>query len=328
MNGFGVDTIFQTGACPNLARSLKPFMTSNCECLTNQCGNARNPRRRRDASSNQAAGKFLEPPPTHPRFNPRMKATSLIIVTSAALLLAGCARSQRSISNSGYQPETGYHSYRPQPVDHDRFAYRGELSEFDLLGVNRNQFVTEEQISHALDTAQRVRLVKGKTILLIQSGATFPDGEMVKALEQHFRVVPFSGVPPEGMRDAGAERNQPAYARTFRLAAAQAGASHIVCYWGVLESLRSDMNTKSISWVPIAGWVLPDENQAMRLRLKLAVIDVRSGSWTVVSPESFVDRNSRSNRYNRDRADQKQVQELKELAYAKGVEELVSATLK
>jgi hypothetical protein len=36
-----------------------------------------------------------------------------------------------------------------------------------------------------------------------------------------------------------------------------------------------------------------------------------------------VDRNSRSNRFNRERADQKQVQELKELAYAAGVEELM-----
>lgn len=85
------------------------------------------------------------------------------------------------------------------------------------------------------------------------------------------------------------------------------------------------MNTKAISRVPIAGWVLPDENQAMRLRLKLAVIDVRTGNWTVLGPESLVDRNSRSNRFNRDRADQKQVQALKELAYARRVEKLVAS---
>lgn len=254
-----------------------------------------------------------------------MKTTSLLTIACLAVMLAGCKSSHRSISDSGYRLETHSYSHRPKSDQDDGFAYRGELSEFDLLGVNRNQFVTEEQIGNALDAAQRVRLANGETILLIQSGATFPDGEMVKAMEQHFRIVPFSGVPPEGMRDAVGERDQPAYARTFRLAAARAGASHIVCYWGVLESLRSDMNTKAISWVPIAGWVLPDENQAMRLRLKLAVIDVRSGSWTVVSPESFVDKNSRSSRYNRDRADQKQVQELKELAYAKGVEELVAS---
>lgn len=257
-----------------------------------------------------------------------MKTTSLLAIAGAAFVFVGCQSSHRSISDSGYRPETGYHSHRPQPASRDQLTYRGELSEFDLLGVNRNQFVTEEQITAALDSSQRVELASGETILLIQSGAAFPDGEMVSAMQQHFRVVPFSGVPPDGMRNAVGERDQPAYARTFRLAAAQAGASHIVCYWGVLESLRSDMNTKAISWVPIAGWVLPDENQAMRLRLKLAVINVRSGSWTVVSPESFVDKNSRSNRFNRDRADQKQVLELKELAYAKGVEALVSATLK
>lgn len=252
-----------------------------------------------------------------------MKSIALLSLGCAALLFAGCKSSQRSISDSGYQPASGNYSHRPRPQDGREFAYRGELSEFDLLGVNRNQFVSEDQITAALEGSQQVRLAPGETVLLIQSGAVFPDGEMVKEMEQHFRVVPFSGVPPEGMRDAAGERDQPSYARTFRLAAAQAGASHIVCYWGVLESLRSDMNTKAVSWVPIAGWVLPDENQAMRLRLKLAVIDVRTGSWTVVSPGSFVDKNSRSNRYNRDRADQKQVQELKQLAYAKGVEEMV-----
>lgn len=208
------------------------------------------------------------------------------------------------------------------------FAYCGELSEFDLLGVDRNQFVTEDQIGAALDAAKQVKLANGETVLLIQSGAMFPDGEMVKAMEQHFRIVPFSGVPPADMRGSANERDQPSYARTFRLVAARAGASHIVCYWGVLESMRSDMRTKAISWVPLAGWMIPDENQAMRLRLKLAVIDVRTGNWTVVSPESFVDKSSWSNRYDRDRADQKQVQELKELAYKAGVKELMVATTK
>jgi hypothetical protein len=183
--------------------------------------------------------------------------------------------------------------------------------------------VTEEQITAALDASRQVKLKNGETILLIQSGATFPDSEMVRMMEDQFRVVPFSGLPPAPMQRNAGDQDQPAYSRTFRLAAAQAGAEHIVCYWGVFESMRSDMNTKAVSWVPIAGWVLPDENQAMRLRLKLAVIDVRTGSWTVVSPDSVVDRNSRSNRFNRERADQKQVQELKELAYAAGVEELM-----
>ncbi|MBI1176946.1 hypothetical protein GC207_05850 [bacterium] len=66
----------------------------------------------------------------------------------------------------------------------------------------------------------------------------------------------------------------------------------------------------------------------MRLRLKLAVIDVRTGSWTVVSPASFVDKSSWSNRFDRDRSDQKQVQKLKELAYEAGVKDLLVAEAK
>jgi len=258
-----------------------------------------------------------------------MKVRNLILPIVLIALLTGCASRNRSISDSGYRPDANQvRSHASHPLKDDHFAYRGELSEFDLLGVNRDRFVTEDQIGAALDAAKQVKLANGETVLLVQSGAMFPDGEMVKAMGKQFRVVPFSGVPPEGMRTTSGERDQPAYARTFRLAAAQAGASHIVCYWGVLESMRSNMNTKAISWVPIAGWIIPDENQAMRLRLKLAVIDVRTGNWSVVSPESFVDKSSWSNRYDRDRADQHQVQELKELAYAAGVKELLVATEK
>lgn len=251
-----------------------------------------------------------------------MKLITLFLA-GCATFLAGCASHHRSISNSGPAFDPGQRGYIQMTAPGTPGDYQGELSEFDLLGVNRDQFVTDEQITNALAGAREVRLAKGSSILLIQSGAMFPDGGMVQELEQHFRVVPFSGVPTGRMQAVANGGDQPAYARTFRLAAAQAGAEHIVCYWGSLESMRTDMNTKTVSWIPLAGWVIPDENQAMRIRLKLAVIDVRTGSWTMIAPESFADRNSRSNRFNRERADQKQVEELKQLAYVQGVEHLV-----
>jgi len=45
-----------------------------------------------------------------------------------------------------------------------------------------------------------------------------------------------------------------------------------------------------VSWIPFAGWVVPDELQHMRIRLKLAVIDVRSGRWTLLTPEPSEDK--------------------------------------
>jgi len=253
-----------------------------------------------------------------------MKTITSLLVFGLVLGITGCASSTRSISNSGPSPAGNQYPH-PRTVIADALqSYRGELSEFDLLGVDRDQFVTDEQIAITLAGAREVHLKQGETILLIQSGASFPDGEMVSELENYFRVVPFNGVPTGRMQNASLQSDQPAYSRSFRLAAAQAGAAHIVCYWGNLESMRTDMHTKTMSWIPFAGWVVPDENQAMRIRLKLAVIDVKSGGWTMVSPNEFVDRNSRSNRFNRDRADQKQVQELKELAYAAGARQLIS----
>ncbi len=252
-----------------------------------------------------------------------MKNFTLFLLVCATIVLMGCSSTQRSISNSGPVLDSRYSSSGHGAETGSSFAYQGELREFDLLGVDRDRFVTDEEIYKTLSNATTVRLKEGQKIMLIQSGAVFPDSEMVAELATHFRVVPFSGVPTGRMQEAANESDQPAYARTFRLAAAQAGAEHIVCYWGALESMRTDMNTKTISWIPFAGWVIPDENQAMRIQLKLAVIDVKTGSWTTVASRSVVDQNSRSNRFNRDRADQEQVQELKELAYADGAAKLI-----
>jgi len=108
------------------------------------------------------------------------------------------------------------------------------------------------------------------------------------------------------------------YSKNLRLAAARAGAETLVCYWGTLESARRKMETKTVSWVPIAGWMVPDESQQMRIRLKLALIDVRTGNWRVVAPEPFTDK-AWSTGFTRDSSDQKQVELLKRRAYEAGV---------
>jgi hypothetical protein len=246
-----------------------------------------------------------------------------LIIGLAGLCAAGCASQRRSISNSGFTGESRGGTHRPASEHAGPFGYRGEVNEFDLLGVDLNEFRTEEEIQSALRDVDGLVLSSGAMVMLIQSGAMFPDAEMVQAMEKHFQVVPFSGVPPAGMRGDTADGNRPRYARTFRWAAARAGAEYIVCYWGMLESMREDLHTKSISWVPVVGWVIPDEDQAMRLRLKLAVIDVATGEWTLIVPESPVDRHGWSNRYSRARSDQKQVQSLKEEAYKQGVDRLL-----
>lgn len=234
----------------------------------------------------------------------------LVPLALAALLFAGCET--RSISNSGYRGD-GRHRYSA-PRD---FSYRGELKEFDVLGIDPDASVSESDIQRALDSAQRVRLRKGSNLMLVQSGAFTPDGPMRETLGRSFNVIPFTGLP-ESPR-AGTN-----YAKALRLAAAQGGCESIVCYWGTLESAQERYGTKAVSWVPIVGWAVPDEKQHLRIRLKLAVIDVRTGNWTLTSPEPRMDA-AVSASLNRAGSDQKQVEKLKELAYADAADSLLKA---
>lgn len=246
---------------------------------------------------------------------PFIQIKSFAVAVVSCAIFVGCAKT-RSISNSGYF-EPGHHRVGSGVRE---FAYHGELSEFDVLGIQRDRTVSDEEINRALDNAKQVRLEKDASILLIQSGAAFPDGAIVSALSQHFRVTPFSGIPPEIKRS---EQSTPgSFAQSLRLAAARSGSTAIVCYWGILESTSENLATKTVSWVPVLNWVVPDERQNMRIRLKLAVIDVRTGNWTVFSPEPLVDK-AWSTGPRRGTVDQKQVESLKQKAYEVCAKELI-----
>jgi hypothetical protein len=228
-----------------------------------------------------------------------------LMILATAVLLVGCAK--RSISNSGYSGGSYYCGRSGDPF------YRGELSEFDVLGIDIAAEVTEEQIAKTLDSASRVGLRKGSSVLLIQSGAVQPDKTMSEAMQKQFVVVPFTGQP--------GVTNCAGYARALRLAAAQAGCETIVCYWGALESATKGNEAQAVSWVPVAGWVLPDQSQHMRINLKLALVDVRTGHWVTHVPPSF-DNNRVSSKISRAGSDQKQVEKLKDLAYAAAAEDV------
>jgi hypothetical protein len=253
-----------------------------------------------------------------------MKTFKVCALVALCGLLAGCGTT-RSISNSSYHGDETAWRYAPRVNGSDPgFAYRGELSEFDVLGIERGEAASEQDIQRALDAAKAVKLNANSSVLLIQSGALFPDAPMVKELGKYFRVSPFSGVPPwsrSGVESATESRDPESFAQSLRLAAARGGNDVILCYWGVLESEKQDLATKSVSWLPTVGWVLPDEKQHMRIRLKLALIDVRSGNWSVISPEAFDDARM-STSLRRGARDQQQVELLKAKAYEAGVKEL------
>ena len=254
---------------------------------------------------------------------PSSKLWCAVAALGMALMVGGCET--RSISNSGYN-------------DHGRGNpfYRGELTEFDVLGIDLSRPASDEEIAQQFATRQKVRLRPEGALMVIQAGALIPDDPMVKELERHFSVVPFTGVPliprDDGRYAYATNANASPkvlderitnYARALRLAAAKSGADLIFCYWGTLESAVEREPTKVVSWVPLIGSVLPDETQLMRIRLKVALIDVRTGHWAMFSPEAYVD-SSLSATINRGSSDQRQVALLKEKAYKSVVDAFVA----
>ena len=98
--------------------------------------------------------------------------------------------------------------------------------------------------------------------MLVQSGAIMPDDQMVRALESHHRIVAFSGIPT-----APSNGN---FAPALRLAAARGGCEKIMVYWGILETAQKDLSAKTISWVPIVGGIIPDEDVARLAEMGVA----------------------------------------------------------
>ena len=231
-------------------------------------------------------------------------------VLGLAVVLGGCA--ERSISDSGYRDRNGY------PSRGSYTGYRGELAESDVVGapVNPNGTVSEADIRRALHDSHPVHAAPGTKLAVVQSGAVTPDDAMLQALDRRYAAQPFSGLPP------GADERAD-YAKHLRLAAAQGGITRILCYWGTLESARENQVTKTISWVPIAGNLVPDETQRMRINLHAVLIDVATGYWSPYTGRPSEDTAISAN-IVRESSDQKQVAKLKATAYASLVDELVA----
>ncbi len=224
--------------------------------------------------------------------------TMIVFVMIAAL----CSCATRSISDSG----------RPG-AERSNPYYAGELDEMDVLGQTGEKPPSDAEIKQAMDRQHEIKLRKGSSLIVIQSGALSPDEPMLDELKNHFAVVPFSGVP--------SKQDPSQYSKRLRMAAAQGGYSHILCYWGTLETATEDKATKALSWVPVAGAFIPDEAQRMRIRLKAALIDVGSGGWKMITPDP-IDDSALSSDLTRVKSDRKQVAELKKRAYSTLVSEL------
>ena len=219
-----------------------------------------------------------------------MKSYCVVVLLGAVALLSAC--SGRSISD---------------PYGRSRNPdYVGELTELDVIGIDPAVAVTEAEIGAAAAEGGSAGLRDGDRVLLVQSGAATPDAGMVAALSEHYRVSPFSGLPQP---KAGENTS-----RVLRLAAARGGNRAILCYWGTIEVGKEDMGSKTVSWLPIVGQIIPDETQLMRVGLRVILLDVPSGRWAGVSVTGEQDRASSAG-FSRESSDVSQVDRMKARAY-------------
>ena len=193
-----------------------------------------------------------------------------------------------------------------------------EIDELDLLGLHGS--TSESDIQSALrdHRAGGVYAWPGSSLLVVQSGTTAPDSIMLAAIEKSYRVFPFSGVASNDKRRDGS------LGRDLRLAAARSGCAHILCYWGKLESIREDAVTKSVSWVPVVGGLVPDEERRTRLRVRAVLIDVASGRVAALTPPA-AENASLSSEQTRAESHDKQTYNLKTRAYASLVAQLAGS---
>src|SRR5262249_23400929 len=137
---------------------------------------------------------------------PLMPAARLRVAFVAILaLVTGCQ--VRSISDPGYYS--------------DNRTYVGELSEADVIGAHGSvEDAASIQAGRAQHTPPRLR--PGSSIMLVQSGALFPDNDLVAAFGNACRVTTFSGLP--GARAPNAKDGSTApSAVPYRFAAALGG---------------------------------------------------------------------------------------------------------
>ncbi|MDX2108989.1 MAG: hypothetical protein SFY80_01985 [Verrucomicrobiota bacterium] len=248
---------------------------------------------------------------------------SLIAPVAVALILtlAGC--STRSISDSGMERDSNY---------------RGELSEMAVLGTDKPSSITESDIQNAIANRAKVKLHRGEPVVVVQSGARFPDEGVNTELSRYFKVVPLNGQPENTVNQgdnywrhgsgSGSSTmtngsSDPSLQKALRFTAARAGAKSIIVYWGILEVGRESRVTKTVSWVPILGSLVPDEKQQMRIVIKAAVIDVATGAWDLISPQVYQDEKFTAG-ITRHNTDSNQVATLKAKAYKQMVADLMA----
>jgi len=228
------------------------------------------------------------------------------LLVAGLVFLGGC-ETNRNYRTADLSSEHAYKKGKTSP----------QLKENEVLGL-KAEGATEQDIQRILDETRAFNLKEYSTVLLVQSGASHPDREMIEQLSRPFTVIPYTGVPSELCSEGDSDT-----AKTLRLAAAHAKAETVVVYWGSVEMKRDDLPTGIVSWVPVVDFVVPDEYQKVRMHLKVALIDVRSGQWATFRTEPIEDQ-TLTTRYAREKAPDWPLKGIKDRVYRSTVQKLLS----
>jgi hypothetical protein len=219
----------------------------------------------------------------------RYKMRIFLSLIAIALFMTGCTTSTRSISQYQY-------GYNP--------SYQGEMSQLN--------FIKEVSSSKATGSTEPINISSGERVMVMQSGQLYPDASLLVNLEPNCNIIPMSGIP-----------NKDSVPDITLLDAAKAGGvTKIIAYWGNIETSIKPKESKAVSWIPIAGYYVPDENQRMRVSVSAIVSDVSTGRWFNFTAHSSETEISHSN-YTAYRKDGEHVEKLKAEAYGRLVQKLV-----
>jgi hypothetical protein len=233
----------------------------------------------------------------------------ILALCSLALLLGPSCTTTRTCVEADFSGKSIYKN---------RSSTHGQLNENDVLGLADSGKVTDKDIQRVLDETRTFRLQRGSTILLVQSGEPAPDAAMVEQLSKYFQVVPGSGLRSDITKDAG----EVTLSKALRLSAAHSKAETILVFWGNLELKRNDLPTGIVSWVPVVDFMVPDEYHKMRMSLKVALLDVRTGQWATFRTEP-IEQQALSTRYARAHDEKWPLESTKNRVYKNAVRKLV-----
>lgn len=161
-------------------------------------------------------------------------------------------------------------------------GHASDLSVYELTSEQPGRAVTEADIARSASRGGSLP-ARGSRILLVQSGAHQPDPALVAAYGAYCQPVVWNG-QNTNTDDERKSTGAPA-GRRLRLAAAQQGCSHVVVVFGEIQSDSRELPTSILSWVPVAGEILPSERSGTRLLAQAVIMETRSPRYTMISAQ-------------------------------------------